>query len=231
MLTTYDRRSAQRGQARAGKARHNDKVARLGHVTARSLSRCSGGCSGHRLGVILLLVLVVGVALTAVLAMLLSVLGLVLVLVLLLRFRLLVLVLLLSGFVVLLLRARTLIRFVLLGSLVLGVALCGFGLFRGSLIRVVLVLSRAIIDASHQRRAQRRTKLHGERRLLVRRSNGSVRGLIRVVLGSIGIRSGASVRVIARTSIGGRIARASGRVRGTSVGRTRGGAARIAGRA
>lgn len=80
MLTTYDRRSAQCGQARAGKARHNDKVARLGHVTARSLSRCSGGCSGHRLGVILLLVLFVGVALTAVLALLLSVLGLVLVL-------------------------------------------------------------------------------------------------------------------------------------------------------
>ena len=35
MLTTHDGRSAQRGQARAGKARHNDKVARLGHVTAR----------------------------------------------------------------------------------------------------------------------------------------------------------------------------------------------------
>lgn len=68
----------------------------------------------------MLLVLFVGVALTAVLALLLSVLGLVLVFVLPLRFRLLTLVLLLSGLVVLLLRARTLIRFGLLGSLVLG---------------------------------------------------------------------------------------------------------------
>ena len=210
MLTTYDRRSAQCGQARAGKARHNDKVARLGHITARSLSRCSGGCSGHRLGVILLLVLFVGVALTAVLALLLSVLGLVLVFVLPLRFRLLTLVLLLSGLVVLLLRARTLIRFGLLGSLVLGVALCGLGLFRGNLIRVVLVLGRAVIDASHQRRAQRRTKLHGERRLLVRGSNGSVRRLIQVVLGSIGIRGCVRAGVVVRAGVNGRIARAGG---------------------
>ena len=208
MLTTYDRRSAQCGQARAGKARHNDKVARLGHITARSLSRCSGGCSGHRLGVILLLVLFVGVALTAVLALPLSVLGLVLVFVLPLRFRLLTLVLLLFGLVALLLRARTLIGFDLLGSLILGVALYGFGLFRGSLIRVVLVLSRAIIDASHQRRAQRRTKLHGERRLLVRRSNGSVRRLIRVVLGSIGIRGCVRAGAVVRAGVNGRIARA-----------------------
>ena len=156
------------------------------------------------------MVLVVGVALTAVLALLLSVLGLVLVLVLLLRFRLLVLVLLLSGLVVLLIRARTLIGFNLLGSLILGVALCGFGLFRGSLIRVVLVLGRAVIDASHQRRTQRRTKLLGERRLLVRRSNGSVRHLIRVVLGSIGIRGCVRARAVVRAGVNGRIARAGG---------------------
>ena len=154
------------------------------------------------------MVLVVGVALTAVLALLLSVLGLVLVFVLPLRFRLLTLVLLLSGLVVLLLRARTLIRFGLLGSLILGVALCGLGLFRGNLIRVVLVLSRAIIDASHQRRAQRRTKLHGERGLLIRRSNGSVRRLIRVVLGSIGIRGCVRARAVVRASVNGRITRA-----------------------
>ncbi len=230
MLTTYDRRSAQCGQARAGKARHHNQIARLGHVAARGLGRCSRR-GGHRFGVILLLVLVVGVALAAVLALLLSVLGLARILVLILRFRLLTIVLLLSGLVVLLLRARTLIGFGLLGSLVLRVALCGLGLFRGNLIRVVLVLGRAVIDASHQRRAQRRTKLHGERRLLVRRSNGGVRRLIRVVLGSIGIRGCVRAGAVVRAGVNGRIARAGGRVRGTCVGRTRGGAVRIAGRA
>ena len=123
MLTTYDRRSAQCGQACTGKARHHNQIARLGHVAARRLGSCSRrGRSGHRFGVILLLDLVIGVALTAVLALLLSVLSLALALVFLLRFRLLILVLLLFGLVALLLRARTLIGFGLLGSLVLGVA-------------------------------------------------------------------------------------------------------------
>lgn len=123
MLTTYDRRSAQCGQARAGKARHHNQIARLGHVAARGLGSCSRrGRGGHRFGVILLLILVVSTALVVVFGLFLFVLGLFL-------FALgFALVLLLSGFVVLLLRARTLIGFGLLGSLVLGVALCGFGL-------------------------------------------------------------------------------------------------------
>ena len=196
MLTAHDGRSAQRGQARAGKARHHNQIARLGHITARGLGSRRGR-GGHRFGVILLLDLVVSTALVVVFGLFLFALGL-------------VLVLLLSGFVALLIRARTLIGFSLLGSLVLGVALCGLGLFRGNLIRVVLVLSRAIIDASHQRRAQRRTKLHGERRLLVRRSNGSVRRLIRVVLGIIGIRDCVRAGAVVRAGVNGRIARAGG---------------------
>ena len=83
MLATHNRRGTQRGQACAGKAHHNDEVARLGHVATRGLGRSRGG---HRFGAILLLVLVVGVALTAVLALFLSVVGLALALVLLLGF-------------------------------------------------------------------------------------------------------------------------------------------------
>ena len=108
MLTTYDRRSAQCGQACTGKARHHNQVARLGHVAARGLSRCSRrGRGGHRFGVILLLDLVVSTALVVVFGLFLFALGLALVL--LLRFRLLILALLLFGLVALLLRARTLI--------------------------------------------------------------------------------------------------------------------------
>ena len=111
MLTAHDGRSAQRSQARTGKARHHDQVARLGHVAARGLGSCSRrGRGGHRFGVILLLDLVAGTALVVVFGLFLFALGL-------------ALVLLLSGLVVLLLRARTLIGFGLLGSLVLGVAL------------------------------------------------------------------------------------------------------------
>ena len=99
MLTTYDRRSAQCGQARAGKARHHNQIARLGHVAARGLGSCSRrGRGGHRFRAILLLVLVVGLALF--------------------------LVLLLSGLLALFLRASTLIGLGLLGIIVLGVALC-----------------------------------------------------------------------------------------------------------
>ena len=76
MLTTYDRRSAQCGQACTGKARHNDKVARLGHIAARGFGCCSRR-GGHRFGVILLLDLVVSTALV-VFGLFLSVLGLVL---------------------------------------------------------------------------------------------------------------------------------------------------------
>lgn len=83
MLATHNRRGTQRGQACTGKARHNDEVARLGHVTARRLGR---GRGGHRFGAILLLDMVVGISLTAVLTLLLSVLGLTLTLVLLLGF-------------------------------------------------------------------------------------------------------------------------------------------------
>ena len=53
MLTTYDRRSAQCGQACTGKARHHNQIARLGHVAARGLGSCSRrGRGGHRFGVI-----------------------------------------------------------------------------------------------------------------------------------------------------------------------------------
>ena len=101
MLTAYDRRGAQRSQARAGKARHHDQVARLRHITARGLGRRGrGGCSGHRLGVILLLDLVIDTAFTAVVGLLLIVLSLILALVLLLRFRLLALVLLLMAILI-----------------------------------------------------------------------------------------------------------------------------------
>lgn len=93
MFTTHNRRGTQRGQACAGKARHHDEVARLGHVTARGLGRSRRGRGGHRFGVIMLLDLVIGISLTAVLALLLSVLGLAL-----------ALVLLLFGLVALLLR-------------------------------------------------------------------------------------------------------------------------------
>lgn len=111
MLTTYDRRSAQCGQARAGKARHHNQIARLGHVAVRGLGSCSRrGRGGHRFGVILLLDLVASTALVVVFGLFLFALGL-------------ALVLLLSGLVALILRARTLIGFGLLGSLVLGVAL------------------------------------------------------------------------------------------------------------
>lgn len=104
MLTAHDGRSAQRGQARAGKARHHNQIARLGHITARGLGSCSRrGRGGRRFGVILLVDLVVSSAFV-VFGLFLFALGL-------------ALVLLLSGFVVLLLRARTLIGFSLLGSL------------------------------------------------------------------------------------------------------------------
>ena len=86
MLATHNRRGTKRSQTCTGKARHNDKVARLGHVTARGLGRRGRGRGGHRFGAILLLVLVIGVVLTAVLALLLSVVGLALALVLLLGF-------------------------------------------------------------------------------------------------------------------------------------------------
>lgn len=109
MLTTYDRRSAQCGQACTGKARHHNQIARLGHVAARGLGSCSRrGRGGHRFGVILLLDLVVSTALVVVSDCFFFALGLALVL--LLRFRLLILVLLLFGLVALLLRARTLYR-------------------------------------------------------------------------------------------------------------------------
>lgn len=153
MLATHNRRGTQRGQACAGKARHHDEVARLGHVTARRLGR---GRGGHRFRAILLLVLVVGVALTTVLALLLSIVGLAL-----------FLVLLLSGLLALFLRASTLIELGLLGIIVLGLTLCGLGLFRGSLIRIVLVRRQAAC-ASHQRGTKRVAKLHNERGLLVR---------------------------------------------------------------
>ena len=123
MLTTYDRRSAQCGQACTGKARHHNQIARLGHVAARGLGSCSRrGRGGHRFGVILLLDLVASTALVVVFGLFLFALGL-------------ALVLLLSGLVVLLLRARTLIGFGLLGSLVLGVALYSLDLFLGNLVK------------------------------------------------------------------------------------------------
>lgn len=180
ILATHNRGGTQCGQACTGKARHHDEVARPGHDAARGLS---GGSrrGGHRTGVILLLALVVGVALTAVLALLLSVVGLAL-----------FLVLTPSGLLALFLRASTLIGLGLLGIIVLGVTLCGLGLLRGSLIRIVLVRRQAAC-ASHQRGTKRVAKLHNERGFLARRSNGRVRRLIRVVLGSTGIRSGVRV--------------------------------------
>ena len=77
MLTTYDRRSAQRGQACTGKARHHNQIARLGHVATRGLGSCSRrGRGGHRFGVILLLILVVSTALVVVFGLFLFALGL-----------------------------------------------------------------------------------------------------------------------------------------------------------
>ncbi len=220
MLATHNRRGTKRSQTCTGKARHHDEVARLGHVTAIVASITIVG-----IGIVLTAAIVIFVVAgtifvdTGIFLVASSDIGAVVIVL-----GTVGLVVLLLGVVLLLLRTRTLIRFGLfgfvLGFIVLRVVLRGIGFRHGVLTVIVLVRRRVAAWTSHQR-PQRGAKHFGNRGLLVRRGDGRIRPLIRIILRTIGTRSGNRTRpcVSAGVATGRGIARTVGRFRRAIVGR------------